>query len=841
MSKTRSPKIAKCKVEAAELSNKPQQNVNNAVLEQESSSSEEPSLVIDVTRLRGPGAPFENGDFTLQPCRMPPLKEMQPVQKFVASALLADQRSRQYLAVMDCIRKCDDPPMLRKIFIALRTAGSTLHHMTKDPNQHPQLIHVLFKIDPFVANAAVTTSDNEKLIAPIQDGSLADAYYHLIVALVSANSVFVGPILNGLWRILKRVPAESEDSIMRSTKTHACIATIIRVCPKGTTELYPLVAGSFPFRLGSATLSLWYTEQALTVTGYAQSIRSKILALVIDKCLEVDVEIKINDVGEVTIENEAKDNKDPDGDNGNESKKDAPDGSSPNKGKVTDIKVDDLADKLDQMMEYLLEYVHRLAKSHPDAAQDLFRIVSPVFDNVILTTHRSKYVQFVVMVICGLGESPVESSSGEADAAPVTDIINNTPSTPSSTTTEGQPIPQPKLYRGFCHKLVGILIDSCRSMSTRQCAACYLASFISRSSFVCPETIVECITALFAFAETYILELKMKGDDIHAADARDQCDLHALFYTVCQAAFYIMCFRGKEAVQYYNEGKEVWLRSKEDPNQGEVVPDVIPPSFDIGPERWTKLCSHELQPMRYCLESVRGEFLHVAHVFDLLDAQLLERLVSEDRRMATASTPVKQPLKKAKRAGKIIKKKKRASAITTAVTLEKQRHKGGVGGLGRGSNPLDSFFPFDPYLLRRSYPLIEPFYKNWEGSVEKEVSLEQQMIDEEEQEDTNVGLPTENDSDDDNDSDDENSDGDSDSSDDDDDDDDEDEDDDHGPLQNSVSSNLRNMSISPPNSIRPGADITSPASRSSRREEQRQLWANTLKRARAPSVDDGSW
>jgi len=55
----------------------------------------------------------------------------------------------------------------------------------------------------------------------------------------------------------------------------------------------------------------------------------------------------------------------------------------------------------------------------------------------------------------------------------------------------------------------------------------------------------------------------------------------------------------------------------------------------------------------------------------------------------------------------------------TAATAEAKRQKGGVGGLGKGSNPLDSFFPFDPYLLRRSYPLIGKWYLSWEGSAER--------------------------------------------------------------------------------------------------------------------------
>ena len=35
------------------------------------------------------------------------------------------------------------------------------------------------------------------------------------------------------------------------------------------------------------------------------------------------------------------------------------------------------------------------------------------------------------------------------------------------------------------------------------------------------------------------------------------------------------------------------------------------------------------------------------------------------------------------------------------------------------ANPLDSFFPFDPYLLRHSYPFVEPFYNDWEPLPEE--------------------------------------------------------------------------------------------------------------------------
>jgi len=37
------------------------------------------------------------------------------------------------------------------------------------------------------------------------------------------------------------------------------------------------------------------------------------------------------------------------------------------------------------------------------------------------------------------------------------------------------------------------------------------------------------------------------------------------------------------------------------------------------------------------------------------------------------------------------------------------------GGLKDKKNMLDSFFPFDPYLLKKSSKFIEPIYQQWIG------------------------------------------------------------------------------------------------------------------------------
>ena len=82
----------------------------------------------------------------------------------------------------------------------------------------------------------------------------------------------------------------------------------------------------------------------------------------------------------------------------------------------------------------------------------------------------------------------------------------------------------------------------------------------------------------------------------------------------------MMCFRGFEAIGYYRKALVQQQRQHkeddgDDHNASSPYADVE--SVDIGPERWKFLCGHALQPLKYCLQSVRCEFLHLAEDFDL--------------------------------------------------------------------------------------------------------------------------------------------------------------------------------------------------------------------------------
>lgn len=684
--------------------------------------------------------------FVLPKCELPPKSEFGPIESFVSKAVQEQHEqsaegppNKGYKALTDAFRLKNDLPLLKKIMLAMRTSQNTVHCLTSVSKKHARLIHMIVRFDPF-AQGAEESDDNEKTV----DFTLVDAHFHLLVVLVSANSTLLVPTLSALWKLTISKEDAAEE---RWYRVHAALATIMCMCPTGKMEIFPIVSANTPFRKKEESSLRWYYKNSLDLLEYVPSMEGEIITLMIDRCLEMDVEIKINDGGEVSID---RDDDDPgifQLDLEDKAKETLPE----------DATVDEMADRLDSIMQLLFEYVERRCDQHLSNAYTLFSILLRSFEMSILITHKSKFVQFLMLHLCGL-----ESRQMEHDQEATL------------------------LYREYATKLIEIILDPYRAIAIRQCAACYLASFISRATYVCAETICEAVSALLRWAEAYIATLQSSA--VYAADIRNQCSLHSLFYTVCQSSFYIMCFRGVDAIEFHRNA----LSSPE-------CPYDEPSRIDISAERWTRLCEHPLQPLRYCLESVRSEFLMISKKYDLIGEEVLNQLVADEKRMASD-------------AGK--QRKKRRSKISTPATLEKERQTGGVGGMGHGMNPLESFFPFDPYLLHRSSKHIEPFYGHWEEPIPASVSDGEEV-------DTDPDEIIEDDSSD-TDSDDDDSDNDSVQ---------EHERDDRSFEPMSYETNASGLSNK---SVESSSPIET-------RGSMHEAWSNTLKRSRALSIENGSW
>lgn len=215
------------------------------------------------------------------------------------------------------------------------------------------------------------------------------------------------------------------------------------------------------------------------------------------------------------------------------------------------------------------------------------------------------------------------------------------------------------LAEAFLDHLWKILQNPSQPAVIRQAAAGYLGSFLARAKFIPVITVRACLDLLLSLIHRYI--------DSQDSSGRQVCcdiSLHGPFYTACQAVFYTLIFRHRAILEANMKKGLEYLQSL---NLERVV-----------------MC--QLNPLKVCLPSVTSMFAAITRKYQVV---FCYSVIERNNRIAL---PVV-----------------RSSAGGDSVTTN--------------TNPLDSFFPFDPYLLKRSGKLIEPLYQVWEELADSELLL----------------------------------------------------------------------------------------------------------------------
>ena len=83
---------------------------------------------------------------------------------------------------------------------------------------------------------------------------------------------------------------------------------MMKLCPRARTDLFPIMASNAPFWTRPREELDFYFRQCFTVLDYLPTIRKQLIEFVIDKALEIDVNIKIKDGGEAAVDNDMDDN-----------------------------------------------------------------------------------------------------------------------------------------------------------------------------------------------------------------------------------------------------------------------------------------------------------------------------------------------------------------------------------------------------------------------------------------------------------------------------------------------------------------------------------------------------
>lgn len=315
-------------------------------------------------------------------------------------------------------------------------------------------------------------------------------------------------------------------------RVHYALQFILDLVPTAAfSTLFPTLVAEFPHKSERKQAHTNYLKNLLRVVEYAPALRNKILTMLIDRVIKVDIEIQVDldeleeDEGEEleakltgkilrNIKDAAVFKGDDDSDGGEEYDKDE-DSDAVNSIKET-------VDKLDSMLQILFEYYSKSfpTKSTKDPSIhsiETFELLLRSFNATVLPTYRSRYTQF--LLFWASQKSPRFSDQ-------------------------------------FCVSVLEKALDNSRPQGTRQAAAAYIASFVARAKFMPEKDVRAVIRLMCRWLGAFVDE---RSQECHGLDV----SRWGGFYSVCQAVLYIFCFR--------------WRDLKEDEED----------EFGIVEERWT--------------------------------------------------------------------------------------------------------------------------------------------------------------------------------------------------------------------------------------------------------------
>ncbi|KAK9835138.1 hypothetical protein WJX81_000692 [Elliptochloris bilobata] len=222
--------------------------------------------------------------------------------------------------------------------------------------------------------------------------------------------------------------------------------------------------------------------------------------------------------------------------------------------------------------------------------------------------------------------------------------------------------------RAFTELLLGYVADGRAAPIARSAAAAYLASFLARAAFVPDVVLIASLARLARWCLGYCAEQDarraagqfgvgpllgggMDSVGVAAGGPAGDAVRHMVFYAAVQALLYVLCYRLPHIMDLPGSGPGQAAGAAEARALRQLLRFVMP-----------QLLGHRLAPLAVCLPTVVAEFGRLA------------------RRWRLAECPVPAP---------------ETSGAPAAATA--------AGGL----RPLEMFFPFDPYLLRRSAAVLD--------------------------------------------------------------------------------------------------------------------------------------
>ncbi|XP_074647200.1 RNA polymerase I-specific transcription initiation factor RRN3-like [Tubulanus polymorphus] len=464
-----------------------------------------------------------------------------------------------------------------------------------------------------------------KLDWPNREPRVVIEYQTFILNLISANTFYLKSCLKSF--ITRFRPSDDTDvnDVIDEQRNkdgliflniHAILRSIVKIVPMAPKILMPLLIDYYPYITRSGYHHECYLKNLLLMPQYLTNDRRQILALIVGKLLELDTRSPRQAILDA-IDDETEDDDNEDEEMNVDEIFVMDESLSAEKAEVQEKSTDQLshseANKLDILMEILLQYIHNTCfvsgQLNWEETKKLYKELLGVFEDVILPTHSSSHVQYLLFYICSFKQ-------------PLAD--------------------------GFIDYLWKKVKNPNTQPIYRQAAVAYMCGLISRGLFVPISTAVVTMEHMSQWIHSYI---QQSSYSVVVDVTR-----HRTFYSVCQALFYIFIFRHKEILQS-QKGYKFSLNL----NLQAIV-------------------TCRLNPLKICLPVIVKTFSSVTRQHQIA---FCDTIIEHNNR-----------------------------AFIPVTTLDRSHSYSQLCH----TNSLDSFFPFDPYILPRSKHAIEPLYREYSGN-----------------------------------------------------------------------------------------------------------------------------
>eukprot|EP00003_Mantamonas_plastica_P033640 TRINITY_DN974_c1_g1_i8.p1 TRINITY_DN974_c1_g1~~TRINITY_DN974_c1_g1_i8.p1 ORF type:complete len:693 (-),score=289.69 TRINITY_DN974_c1_g1_i8:61-2139(-) len=519
----------------------------------------------------------------------------------------------------------------------------------------------------------------------------------------------------GLWTQSKQIKLYKPASHELCEEVHKQIQNVVNIVPTATAQLVQLLVSNFPHKRMDTIVQGTYLRNLLTITYYIPSIKKPILDCTIDRLIQIDVEIKLEDMPDEdelffetqndfafapesssssSLSNGAQDQLDldtvDDNDNSNsnsninedqEDDNDRGDWGDSHLLTSGDKEMDIMAEKLDMMMDLMFYYIRLQCKKRKrrprkstqdeeeeyeeddddDEEEDDNMMIEENSDEDLVTDKTTDQLFTILIQLFDARILTVHKCK-------YTQFLMYYICSRNARYTESF---LAFLLEKSLEERLGF------PMLTRQTCIAYLSSFVARSNFVAPDIVNLVIDHMISWIEDYIEDYDGNGMDMEIdagttdlPKALANPEKHTLFYAMCQGLFYIICFKQDMLLTDDDQNDE----EDEDEEEEDVDVDEEQDGTDnnngqhpfFRRANLSKIINSSFNPLSVCEPEVIYEFSSLAQRHGLKGCLHRIRLNEEHRRKAI---------------------------------------------------PLETFFPFDPYLLRDSSKSIQPLYTNWQRSA----------------------------------------------------------------------------------------------------------------------------